>query len=121
MSMFHVLDRLPRFRNNAATLDERWEARHADFHAALLSACGSKILTEFCRSLYERADRYRRFSISVEAGARDVNAEHRAILDAALARDAQRACALLAEHYRNTAMLVRRHFEAQGRSQTQPA
>ncbi|MNW18123.1 hypothetical protein D3C71_2175590 [compost metagenome] len=40
---------------------------------------------------------------------RDVPAEHRALLDAALARDAEKACALLTEHYETTTQNVMRH------------
>ena len=110
MSTLHLLERLPRQQEDTRLHDERWEARHADFHEALLSACGSQILLEFCKALYDRADRYRRFSLSVETGKRDVGGEHRAIRDAALARDAVKARALLAAHYENTAAFVRRYL-----------
>jgi len=111
ISALHVLEHLPRLRDDADKLhDERWEARHAEFHTALVSACGSQILLDFCRALYDRADRYRRFSLMVETGARDVNAEHRAILDAALKRDAETAKRLIAEHYETTATFLRRHL-----------
>ena len=110
MSTLHLLERLPRQQEDTRLHDERWEARHADFHEALLSACGSQILLEFCKALYDRADRYRRFSLSVETGKRDVDGEHRAIRDAALARDAVKARALLAAHYENTAAFVRRYL-----------
>lgn len=115
ISALHVLERLPRLRNGADKLhDERWEARHAEFHTALVSACGSQILLDFCRALYDRADRYRRFSLMMETGPRDVNAEHRAILDAALKRDAENAKRLIAEHYETTANFLRRHLRFRG-------
>ncbi|MCW2309026.1 GntR family transcriptional regulator [Rhodobium gokarnense] len=111
ISSLHLLEHLPRRRENGANLhDERWEARHAEFHDNLVSACGSPILLEFCRTLYSRADRYRRFSLSMETGSRDVAAEHRAILDAALARDADKAKDLLAAHYEATASFIRDHL-----------
>jgi GntR family carbon starvation induced transcriptional regulator len=112
ISTLHVLDRLPRLRDADSKLhDERWEARHADFHAALLSACGSQILLDFCQALYDRANRYRRFSLSVETGPRDVGAEHRAIMDAALERNSKKARELLAVHYEATATFLRRYLE----------
>lgn len=108
ISSLHLLERLPRLQADDARLhDERWEARHAEFHTALLSACGSAILLDFCQALYDRADRYRRFSLSVENGPRDVSVEHKLILDAALARDAKKASGLLAAHYENTLTFVR--------------
>lgn len=115
ISSLHLLERLPRLQGEVSGLhDERWELRHADFHAALLSECGSHILLEFCRALYDRADRYRRFSLSVEVGPRDVGAEHRSILEATLDRDAAKARGLLAAHYENTAAFVREHMRSQG-------
>lgn len=121
MSTLHLLERLPRQQEDARLHDERWEARHADFHEALLSACGSQILLEFCKALYDRADRYRRFSLSVETGKRDVDGEHRAIRDAALARDAVKARALLAAHYENTATFVRRYLAERDAAEREPA
>lgn len=121
MSSLHLLERLPRQMEDTRLHDERWEARHADFHEALLSACGSQILLEFCKALYDRADRYRRFSLSVETGKRDVDGEHRAIRDAALARDAAKARALLAAHYENTAAFVRRHLAGRDATGLTPA
>ena len=120
MSTLHLLERLPRQQEDTRLHDERWEARHADFHEALLSACGSQILLEFCKALYDRADRYRRFSLSVETGKRDVDGEHRAIRDAALARDAVKARALLAAHYENTAAFVRRYLAERDASGREP-
>lgn len=117
ISALHLLERLPRLQSDDAKLhDERWETRHAEFHSALLSACGSNILLEFCRALYDRADRYRRFSLSVETGQRDVGAEHRAILEAALARDAKTARELLAAHYENTSTFVRKYMRSKDRA-----
>lgn len=91
-------------------MHEEWERRHADFHAALISACDSPITLQFCRSLYDRADRYRRFSLAVETGPRDVSAEHAAIAEAALARDSAAAKRALATHYENTAKFIRPPF-----------
>jgi GntR family carbon starvation induced transcriptional regulator len=119
ISSLHLLERLPRLQSDDAKLhDERWESRHAEFHSALLSACGSHILLDFCRALYDRADRYRRFSLSVETRPRDVGGEHRSILDAALARDADRARKLLAAHYENTATFVRNYMQTKNAKET---
>jgi DNA-binding GntR family transcriptional regulator len=117
ISALHLLERLPRLQPDDPKLhDEHWEARHAEFHSALLSACGSNILLEFCRALYDRADRYRRFSLSVETGQRDVGAEHRGILEAALARDAKKARQLLAAHYENTSAFVRIYMQSKDKA-----
>jgi DNA-binding GntR family transcriptional regulator len=113
ISALHLLERLPRLQSDDPKLhDERWEARHAEFHSALLSACGTNILSDFGRALADRADRYRRFTLSVETGPRDVGAEHRGILEAALARDAKKARELLAAHYENTSTFVRIYMQS---------
>jgi len=80
-----------------------FEARHKDFHMALLEACGSPILLRFCSQLYDLNVRYRYLAgTSKSYGRRDVAAEHRAILDAAVERDVDTAARLLREHYRRT-------------------
>lgn len=86
-----------------------WEALHVQFHLKLVGACTSKWLQNFIRMLIEHSSRYRQVGSHMIAGAppkRDVASEHKAILDAALARDADLACALLKAHYRATADLV---------------
>jgi GntR family transcriptional regulator, carbon starvation induced regulator len=108
ISAFHLLERRPRKQLDEPRLhDAEWEARHAAFHFALISACDSPILMQSCRDLFDRADRYRTFSLTGEVGSRDVLEEHRAIMDAAISRDADRAKSLLALHYESTAELVR--------------
>ena len=55
-------------------------------------------------SLYRQSERYRRLmSLLGPNDARDIGGEHQALLDAALARDADTACALLSEHLVRTA------------------
>ena len=60
---------------------------------------------EFFQRLYVEAERYRHPMLAPHPGepARDVQAEHEALARATLARDADLACALLADHYRRTA------------------
>lgn len=82
---------------------ELFETRHRAFHMGLIGACGSPILLRFCGQLYDLNVRYRYLAgTSSDYGNRDVAAEHRAIFEAAVARDADRAVALLVEHYRRT-------------------
>lgn len=80
-----------------------FEALHKAFHVSLLAACQSPILLRFCAQLYDLNVRYR-FSAGRAKSykRRNVAAEHRAILDAAVERDAEHACELLLAHYRRT-------------------
>lgn len=82
---------------------EVFESHHKRFHMALLAACQSPILLRFCSQLYDLNVRYRYLAgRSKGYGRRDVTAEHRAILDAAIKRDADSTCATLLDHYRKT-------------------
>jgi DNA-binding GntR family transcriptional regulator len=97
-------------RGTATEEDARaLETRHHAFHKSLLSACGSGWLMEFFQRLYVESERYRHPTLTPRAGEplrdvpRDIHAEHEALAKATLARDADLACALLADHYRRTA------------------
>jgi GntR family transcriptional regulator, carbon starvation induced regulator len=108
----HLMARIPQAREDIpSAMREDWEARHAAFHAALISACGSPVLLEICGKLFSRADRYRRLSVSLEGAARDVTGEHRRLMDRALARDADGAAEVLREHYGRTAAALESFFE----------
>ena len=107
----HLMTRIPQAREDIpSAMREDWEARHAAFHAALVSACGSPILLDICERLFSRADRYRRLSVSLSGGARDVEGEHRQIMERALAHDAEGAAALLRAHYGRTAAALEAFF-----------
>jgi DNA-binding GntR family transcriptional regulator len=104
---FHRLARTARssapdsFRENPD-----WEAAHMAFHAALIATCPSRFMRDFCRRLNDHAARYRRLSMSTAYPHRDVTAEHRALMDAALDGRADDAAHALATHYRLTASFV---------------
>gem|GEM_PF-222199 len=85
------------------------EARHYDFHRALISACGSHWLLTLSDQLYGQTERYRQTSLRGRTSwniRRDSTAEHRQLLHAAVARDAVLAAGLLARHYRQTGRMV---------------
>ncbi|MFM1870499.1 MAG: FCD domain-containing protein [Polynucleobacter sp.] len=76
-----------------------WEERNAEFHAALVSACESRWLLQFIGILYHQSERYR--SLGIQYGTnlkRDLQAEHEALKDAALARNVPLCSDILAEH-----------------------
>jgi GntR family carbon starvation induced transcriptional regulator len=116
----HRLDRLPRKVADKQLHNEEWEVRHARFHATLISACGSPLLLQFCDQLYLRADRYRRLSLTVEIEPRDVQVEHRAILEASIARNASLARSLLSQHYEATAAVLRKYLDERGLADAHP-
>ena len=111
MAAFHRLKRaaLPETAQDVE-IANTWEARHRDFHQALVSACGSPWLLRLHTQLMEHSERYRRvrlFHVTPSAVLlRDVEQEHEDIMKAALARDGDRACALMETHLRRTEKMV---------------
>ena len=109
VASYHQLSRTPepkpndpRRHNNS----DAWAAAHATFHHALVGACRNVWLLRVRDMLYVQSERYRHLSEAFSDSARDVETEHRDIKDAVLARDADRACALMADHFRLTAHLL---------------
>ena len=91
---------------------EDWEKRNRGFHDALIAASPSRWMRHFQNILYQQSERYRRISLFRKPVPRDVHAEHQALFDATLARDADRATAILTEHILRTLESVR-HMPAE--------
>ena len=87
-----------------------WMAAHGAFHAALAAAAGSPVLERLRRQLYDASELYRYWAgvLPHHPTRAHVADEHKAIFDAALARDADLAADLLTQHLETTA----RHLEA---------
>lgn len=109
MAALHRLDRLSLSGDGApgapssAAQQARFRVEHARFHAALVSACPSVHLLDFRERLYALTERYRNLALVGPPTGRDVRAEHRALAEAAVSRDAERAVALLSHHLAATA------------------
>jgi DNA-binding GntR family transcriptional regulator len=85
---------------------EDWAEHHARFHQALVAACDSPILLSIRSSLYAQSERYRRLSVPLAETHRDLDGEHRALADAMLARDAEKAIGLMAAHLNATTRIL---------------
>ncbi len=83
-------------------LNAEWSVQHKEFHMSLISATRSVRLMELCSTLFDQAERYRRFSASHRATPRFKSAEHEAILDATIRRDTEAATLLLSRHITRT-------------------
>lgn len=94
---------------DAADLDA-WERANAAFHLAMVAACGSRWLLRIRRGLHDQCERYRRASVYLKRGVRDLGGEHGAIAEAVLARDAEKACQLTERHYGATASNLSEEF-----------
>lgn len=97
----HKLSRLLMTKDRKS-LNPDWELAHTEYHAALISACNSAWLLRFGASLWEQHRRYRRLSLKHDFETRDTATEHAAITAAVLARKADKACALLSQHFWKT-------------------
>lgn len=104
------LHRLAKLERASFKVGERvadWEAAHRAFHQGLLSACRMPLLINFCATLHDLSDRYRRLFLEHHPIDRNVADEHRQICEAATERRADEACKLLREHIERTGRLVR--------------
>jgi DNA-binding GntR family transcriptional regulator len=75
-----------------------WRQSDWAFHQALISACGSRVLMQSHAEVFDKYLRYQMIALSFRPGAS--RTEHRALLEAALNRDAQTATTVLSEHIR---------------------
>lgn len=110
-----------RVRQNTATDPDEWELRNRQFHEAIISACGSVWLMRLQAQLYAQHERYRRLCLCHRDPDRDVQAEHRAIMEAALARDADGAARLSGAHIDRIAASVRAVLAAGSPAALRPA
>lgn len=103
LARFHQLELLEaRLPDGPVILDDEWSVRHKAFHMAMLDACHSSRQLAWCESLFDQAERYRYLSARFRPSGRRKSDEHRRLLQAALRRDADTACALLDDHIRGT-------------------
>ena len=81
---------------------EKRELANEVFHGALLAGCTSPLLLRLHHTLYDQHKRYRNISLHTADVPRNVHEEHRAIYDAALERDADKACEATRIHIMRT-------------------
>jgi DNA-binding GntR family transcriptional regulator len=81
---------------------QQWTEAHSAFHAALCSASASPRLLELRQSLFDATEMYRSWLRANSKLRRDGALEHQEILDAVLAQDPDKACALMTVHIMRT-------------------
>lgn len=79
-----------------------WETAHRNFHRALISGCGSKLLQENCERLYDLNIRYRLAARRQSNARRIVSEEHDEIKTLTLKGDVEGAVQALVRHYMAT-------------------
>ncbi|UCV02752.1 GntR family transcriptional regulator [Dechloromonas denitrificans] len=97
MVAFHRLSKAEERLGEAAG-EAEWEERNRVFHEVLIAACPSRWIKHFLSILYQQAGRYRHLSLAFNPIPRNVHAEHEALFEAVMAREAERAAAIMAEH-----------------------
>ncbi|AVO45879.1 GntR family transcriptional regulator [Phreatobacter cathodiphilus] len=85
-----------RMASGDRTDTDLWKRYDWQFHQALVSACGSQVLMHAHAAIFERYLRYQMIALSYRGAI--AAAEHLAMKDAALRRDADEGCALLERH-----------------------
>jgi DNA-binding GntR family transcriptional regulator len=119
---FHRLRRLSPTRSGEKfAIDAEWMQAHRAFHSSLIASCGSRRLIEFDASLALRAEQYvvlsgyHFASRSPRRKPPDVEAEHRAIMEAVLDRDTERAIELANAHILQTKAVMDEFITATSR------
>lgn len=108
LAAHHRLERTQHYQTDAPTqLNDDWVVAHAAFHAKLLEACQVSVITELASTLADATALYRRWGGVAPANTpRDVEGEHRAILEAVTSRNAELAAELLRQHYTKTTEVI---------------
>lgn len=75
---------------------EEWKRYDWQFHQALISACGSRMLIDTHAAVFDKYLRYQMIALSYRGDI--ASNEHAQLLDCALKRDAARACEVLTRH-----------------------
>jgi DNA-binding GntR family transcriptional regulator len=104
---YHRLSRTPRSENpEKFRSNPKWKELHYEFHMALIENCGSRWLYTYCEQLFALAERYRNASMSRIYTQRNSDEEHRAILNAAVDRNADESVRLMREHIQKTTDVI---------------
>ena len=105
----HRLDRTQTYADaDKRRVTPEWDRAHEEFHHALVASCDSPRLIQYRSELAEQVRRYRCLSISYAATPRKVDDEHRVIVAAALDRDPDALCTLMAAHFEKTVEIILR-------------
>jgi GntR family transcriptional regulator, carbon starvation induced regulator len=104
VAALHRLNSLPPTskRKSRSEEIEEWEREHRSFHLALISACDMPLLLQFCTTLHDLSDRYRRLFLQNNPTDRNVQQEHAAISQATISRNSDKAANLLRKHIERT-------------------
>jgi len=99
LARMHQLDRTPEHSEGGKLLlSDDWANVHIAFHEALVAACSNRVLGRIREQLYQQAERYRRLSVPLNTGDRNVSAEHHELAELTIARNADAAAESMRRH-----------------------
>ena len=105
---FYRLSRAKRLINDdPADRSAEWSVAHMEFHQALISASGSRWLTNICAELFEAAERYRHVARRY-GRSRNATNEHKQLMEAAINRRADEAVEVMKRHFWKTTEMGRK-------------
>ena len=99
VSAHHKLASTDRLMETGLGELEQWKRYDGEFHQALISNCGSRMLMETHALVFDKYFRYQMVAFSYRGS--EPAEQHKALLEAALKRDADGAVATLQVHVNN--------------------
>ena len=99
VSAHHKLASTERLMESQIGELEQWKRYDGEFHQALISNCGSRVLMEAHALVFDKYFRYQMVAFSYRGAEPAV--QHKALLDCALKRDAATAKEILTTHVNN--------------------
>ena len=99
---YHRLEQIERRMNQGIDNLPEWELRNNQFHTALVAACDSRWLQWMRQLMFDQHERYRRLSRMKTLMTRDINEEHKALFEAAMDRNVDKAVAVIGVHVQRT-------------------
>ncbi len=88
-----------KMREDEATYFKSWHQYDWEFHAALIAACGSQLHRHYHKQVFDQFRQYVVLELNTHGfRGNDIIGEHEAVMEAALARDAERCAAALEKH-----------------------
>jgi len=99
VSAHHKLASTERLMKSEIGEPEQWKRYDSEFHQALISNCGSRVLMEAHALVFDKYFRYQMVAFNYRGGEPAV--QHKALLDCALKRDAATAKTILTTHVNN--------------------
>ncbi|MGE8051386.1 FCD domain-containing protein [Pseudomonas monteilii] len=92
---FHLLQRMNSEVSFDGSTTPAWREEHDAFHEAAVAACANSWMLKVRSMLHLQNSRYRNFSIFLTSKSLNLESQHRALLEATLARDIEKTCSLM--------------------------